>query len=125
MDVLHKHLQPNLKLLRKELEVYPLCPIITLGEPLLKLLTNNNEKVRDYWDYHLNTGTTGYSFLYSIDSLNCLGRNFFPFPHQPSIRKRSYNATFNSYIEYVKKVIDVHSSDKRLLIDNTTRDLAK
>lgn len=113
MDVLYKHLQPNLKLLRKELEAYPLCPIITLGEPLLKLLTNSSEKVRNYWDYHLNTGTTGHSFLYSKDTLNCLGRNFFPFPHQPSIRKKFYNDTFDSYIEYVKRVINVDSSGKK------------
>jgi len=125
MNVLYNHIQPNLELLREELNAYPSCPIITLGEPLLKLLTNKDENVRNYWDYHRNTGTTGYSFLYSIDRLNSLERNFFPFPHQPSMRKKFYNDTFDAYIEYVKRVIDVHSSDRTPLVDNSTRGLVK
>lgn len=125
MNVLYNHIQPNLELLRKELDAYPSCPIITLGEPLLKLLTNNGEKVRNYWDYHRNTGTTGYSFLYSIDRFNSLERNFFPFPHQPSMRKKFYNDTFDAYIEYVKRVIDVHSFDRTPLVDNSKRSLVK
>lgn len=125
MNVLYNHIQPNLELLREELNAYPSCPIITLGEPLLKLLTNKDEKVRNYWDYHRNTGTTGYSFLYSIDRLNSLERNFFPFPHQPSMRKKFYNNTFDAYIEYVKRVIDIHFSDTTPLADNSTRGLVK
>lgn len=40
-DVLNLHLEPNLKLLESELSDFEKCPIITLGEPVLKLLTNS------------------------------------------------------------------------------------
>ncbi len=49
--VLAAHLQPNLALLKEELSQYLDCPIITLGEPVLKLLTDKKHKVRDYWKY--------------------------------------------------------------------------
>lgn len=110
INVLYNHLQPNIDLLCKELACYPLCPIITLGEPLLKLLTSKEKKVRDYWDYNIITKTSGCRFFYSIDSVNKLGRFFFPFPHQPSMKKEFYNKTFSSYTEYARKVIHAHSA---------------
>lgn len=52
MNVLYNHIQPNLELLREELNAYPSCPIITLGEPLLKLLTNKDERLINYLVKH-------------------------------------------------------------------------
>ena len=55
-DVLKEHLAPNLRLLNKELSVFPNIPIITLGEPVLKLLMGNDKaKVRKYWGYEPET----------------------------------------------------------------------
>jgi hypothetical protein len=55
MDVLYAHLEPNLELLKEELSQYKGIPIITLGEPVLQLLTHPKAKVHEYWDYNIST----------------------------------------------------------------------
>lgn len=58
IEVLRKHLDINLKLLMKELESYPNIPVITLGEPVLQLLSNKpDDKVRSYWGYEKGEST--------------------------------------------------------------------
>jgi uracil-DNA glycosylase len=101
MEVLEKHLKPNLNLLRNELEKYGNAPIVTLGEPVLQLLTNEYEKVREFWDYNKKTKSTDGRFTYSEAKDNLLKRDFFPLPHQPSIRKEFYNANLESYLQIV------------------------
>jgi len=99
MDVLFNHLKPNLKLLKDELQVYPHQIVITLGEPVLQLLSNaTDDKVRKYWDY--SKGISRLAFKKCTD--NNLNRPFYPFPHQPSIRKVFYGQYLNQYLEYVK-----------------------
>ena len=95
-NVLIKHKTQNIELLRKEIECYKDSPIITLGEPVLRLLTNEEEKVRDYWNFQ----ERGYKYLSPEN--NVLGRYIFPFPHQPSMRKLLYNSNFKDYIKYMK-----------------------
>jgi len=102
MDVLYAHLQPNLELLKEEIFEFKNIPIITLGEPVLQLLTDPKAKVREYWDYNPNTGASNGNFSYSIASENKLSRDFYPFPHQPSIRKKFYNDTFDKYLKIIK-----------------------
>lgn len=104
-DVLTKHLSPNLCLLRKELSVFPDIPIITLGEPVLKLLTGNRHaKVRYYWGYDSKTRTCNGEFKCVGSEENKLNRTFYPYCHQPSIRKQFYKDkdTFRKYTDYVK-----------------------
>jgi uracil-DNA glycosylase len=101
-DVLEEHLQPNLELLKKELSVFPKCPIITLGEPVLKLLLNYKAKVRHYWGYNTNTKISNGVFKYVLANDNQLNRNIYPFCHLPSIRKKFYKTTLNQYLEFVK-----------------------
>ncbi len=101
MEVLEKHLKPNLNLLRNELEKYGNAPIVTLGEPVLQLLTNEYEKVREFWDYNKRTKSTDGRFACSMAKDNLLKRDFFPLPHQPSIRKEFYNANLESYLQIV------------------------
>ncbi|MCD8310513.1 MAG: hypothetical protein LUB83_04795 [Prevotellaceae bacterium] len=97
LEVLQAHLQPNLALLKEELAPYQDCPTITLGEPVLKLLTDAKEKVRDNWDYK----GCGYHCI-SPDH-NELGIVIYPFPHQPSYsRKKHYKEHFCNYIEFMK-----------------------
>lgn len=102
MDVLYAHLEPNLELLKEELSQYKGIPIITLGEPVLQLLTHPKAKVREYWDYNPKTGESNGNFTYSKANENKLGRDLYPFPHQPSIRKRFYGGTIDKYIRIVK-----------------------
>jgi len=100
MDVLNKHLNMNLKLLRNELQIYPDLPVITLGEPVLQLLSNiPGDKVRKYWDY--KNGVSGHVFTKCTD--NDLDRPFFPFPHQPSSGRKFYVETIKRYLDFVGK----------------------
>lgn len=102
IEVLIKHLQPNLDLLQRELSEFKNIPVITLGEPVLQLITNEYEKVREFWDYNKKTKTTGGRFTYSEAKDNQLNRDFFPFPHQPSIRKEFYKNTLTYYLQFMK-----------------------
>lgn len=94
-----------LPLLRDELSQFPSVPLITLGQPLLRAVINENvsPNVRDYWGYRPDwkTGRSGeYSFLEPGE--NILSRQIFPFPHQPSMRKRFYLEKMDQYTDFVK-----------------------
>jgi hypothetical protein len=82
-----------LPLLTRELAELPELPILTLGEPVLDLITCGSapQRVRDYW------GFQGYGMPACPDHYrtlppdeNLLGRLVFPLPHQPSLRKPFY-----------------------------------
>jgi hypothetical protein len=102
MDVLTNHLKPNLMLLKEELKIYSKVPILTLGEPVLQLLTHPKAKVREYWDYNKITGRSNRNFTFSEGIENKLEKDFYPFPHQPSIRKIFYKNTLSEYINFIK-----------------------
>ena len=107
LDVLQAHLNDNLTLLSKELSAFPKCPIITLGEPVLKLLVNpgNPDIVRYYWDYDKKTKSSNGEFHFVSANDNKLARDFFPICHQPSIRKDFYNKTFDKYMSFINSKI--------------------
>jgi uracil-DNA glycosylase len=104
-EVLQTHLEPNLKLLEQELEECRGIPVITLGQPVLQLLCGENALVRNYWDYDKMTGKSNGNFSYSNATENKLNRDFYPFPHQPSIRKEFYKNTLDSYSNFMKSKI--------------------
>jgi uracil-DNA glycosylase len=69
MKVLEAHKDVNIELLKEELNGLPNCPIITLGNPVLRLLSGDNkDTVSNYW----NGGQTYFEFE---------GRKIYPFPH--------------------------------------------
>lgn len=109
IEVLMCHLQPNLDLLQRELAEFKNIPVITLGEPVLQLITNEYEKIREFWDYNKKTKTTDGRFTYSEAKDNLPNRNFFPFPYQPSIRKEFYKNTLTDYLQFMKTEINQHS----------------
>lgn len=99
-DVMYKHLDMNLMLLRNEINAYPDVPVISLGEPVLQMLSKDNyDKVRKYWDYQ--KGSSGNNFRKCTD--NDLDRPFYPFPHQPSSVRKFYSETIKQYLNFVKK----------------------
>ena len=104
-EVLYAHLEPNLELLKQELDEYKGLPIIILGQPLLQLLCGKKALVRNYWGYKKKGGKTNGNFTYSNESENKLNRDFFPFPHQPSIRKEFYKNTLDVYTIFVNNKI--------------------
>ena len=106
-DVLKAHLNDNLTLLTRELSTSPKCPIITLGEPVLKLLVKESTPpiVRYYWDYDKKTKSSNGDFHFVLAKDNKLSRDFFPFCHQPSISKAFYKNTFNHYVNCMKNIV--------------------
>jgi uracil-DNA glycosylase len=101
IHILKAHLPSNLELLQEELAAFPKAKVITLGNPVLKLLTGDEARVRSYWDYQKGNKTNGI-FKKCDAKENRLGRNFYPFPHQPSITKEFYTNTVDKYIKFVR-----------------------
>lgn len=102
INVLKAHLNPNFELLKKEVSEFPDAKIITLGEPVLQLLTDENIRVRQFWGYDKKSGESNKNFSFCKASENKLKRDFYPFPHQPSVRKQFYKLNLEAYIEYMK-----------------------
>lgn len=98
-EVLTAHLEPNLKLLREEMSRFPECSIVTLGEPVLQLLTDDRHRVRDCWNYL----DCGYRYITASD--NKINRTIFPFPHITSMTKALYKENLQSYLEYMRRQI--------------------
>lgn len=107
ISVLENHLAANLELLNRELKQYSNVPIITLGLPVLQLLTNKENEVHNYWGYNKKTKKSESEFSYCNASKNKLMRDFFPFPHQPSILKKYYSDNLKDYIEFMKSSIRI------------------
>jgi uracil-DNA glycosylase len=106
VDVLQEFAPIWLPLLRAELATFPQAPVITLGQPLLAALVSEGASplVRDYWGYtpRWKSGETG-PFRYLEPGQNHLARVIFPFPHQPSVRKRFYKERLKDYTAFVKQ----------------------
>jgi hypothetical protein len=103
IDELRDHLTPNLNLINEELTYFPNVPIITLGQPVLSLLTTHltYQKVRTYWGYDTSTRKSDGNFQYCPATFNYLHRKLYPFPHQPSLRKQFYRNTTPLYLEFM------------------------
>ena len=111
VDVLHEHRQPNIDLLKEELSVYPNCPVITLGQPLLQLLVKDGgkKKMVFYWDYNSKTKVSNGNFRHAESDMNYLQRDFFPICHQPSwSRKPFYRTTLKDYLSYVNEHTNIN-----------------
>jgi hypothetical protein len=95
-----------LPFLKEELSVFPGAPVLTLGEPLLSALVVEgiSAQVRHYWGYRRDWQVSSpVDFRFVAPGENRLGRQLFPFPHQPSLRKKFYAENLGSYIEYMRQ----------------------
>lgn len=94
-----------LPLLYDELSCYNNIPVLTLGQPVLSLILNENSPglVREYWGYNKEwkSGKT-LQFKYVSPAGNKLGRMIFPFPHQPSITKQFYRDRMVDYTIFMR-----------------------
>ncbi|MBI5892795.1 MAG: hypothetical protein HZB79_03930 [Deltaproteobacteria bacterium] len=105
INIFREHRLYWLDLLKEELAQFPTIPIITLGEPLLEtiLKSSQNKKVRTYWGYNSDWKTSIDGPFQSISpKYTYLERKVFPFPHQPSIRKKFYYERLEKYATFVK-----------------------
>ena len=107
IDVLKQHFPQNIKLIRKELDLFPNAIVITLGEPLLNLIVHenreSNNRMTHYWDYDFQEKITNGNFRFLSKKDNYLNRDVFPLPHQPSISKAFYKMTIKRYLDFVKQ----------------------
>lgn len=101
--VLWAHLEPNLTLLKKEIAQYPNCPIITLGDPVFKLLSGNpKNRLNRLWGYQSKDKPSSGHF--QMKYIEHFGRNIYPLPHLPSWQKIAfYKNTLKDYLMFVKQ----------------------
>ena len=96
-------------ILKEEIKLYPNVPILTLGEPILSAIVNDNvfSKVNYYWGYNKLWKYRRFEAFKYIDCYeNKLGRIIIPFPHQPSMsRKEFYKFRFDDYCTYINNCI--------------------
>lgn len=102
IEVLEKHLAANLVLLKKELASFPNAKVMTLGEPVLRLLEGKKAFVKNYWDYDQKTRVSGGNYTHCLACNNQLGKDIFVFPHQPSLRKEFYKNYLDKYISFMR-----------------------
>jgi uracil-DNA glycosylase len=103
IDVFQEFASIWLPLLHDELSMFPQVAVITLGQPLLSALVNEGASphVRDYWGYVPGWTSGEAGPLQCLEpGENRLERVVFPFPHQPSIRKRFYKERFEDYTAF-------------------------
>jgi hypothetical protein len=105
VDIFQEFVDAWLPLLIDELAEFPKAPLITLGEPILAPLVcdGGSTKVRHYWGYvpHWDTQRL-LPFQYIKPQGNKLARVIFPFPHQPSLRKKFYHIKMKEYVAFVR-----------------------
>jgi len=108
IEVLQQHLFSNLELLNRELLMFPNAIVITLGEPLLKLIVRKKPetlgKMTRFWDYDFRKRASGGNFSFLSSEKNLLERDIFPLPHQPSLSKAFYKSTFEAYINFIRRL---------------------
>jgi len=102
--MIERHLGAWLGLLKTELAAFPKAVVLSLGEPVIQaIVTSGFRKVRDYWGYEGNNRADAGRFSYIRAENNLLGRDVFPLPHQPSVRKVFYSRWMEEYLGFVKR----------------------
>ncbi|MBP7583459.1 MAG: hypothetical protein KBA61_05475 [Spirochaetes bacterium] len=102
--MIERHLGAWIGLLKTELAAFPNAVVLSLGEPVIQaIVTSGYRKVRDYWGYAGNNSADVERFSYIRAENNLLGRDVFPLPHQPSVRKVFYSTWMGEYLHFVRK----------------------
>lgn len=107
-SLLTQHFNYWIALLQEELAQFPSACVITLGEPLLRqLVLDAKNNVSYYWNYVGRTKSNK-EFLTVKADQSRLGREFFPFPHQPAIgRSKFYKKYLDDYCCFLRKALSM------------------
>lgn len=92
-------------ILREELNRFPGAAVISLGEPVLAMLSATEPpEMKSFWGY--DKGWKNGKFTQPTKfaaAQNIVGRDIFPFVHQPSMRKAFYKQRWEAYIRYIRR----------------------
>lgn len=107
-DVLTETASSWLPLLRDELSRFPGATVITLGEPVLPVLVAPRSpiRMRHYWGWQRDWKSKGFGPFAIVGARqSVLGRAFFPFVHQPTMRgarSEFYRVRRDEYVRFVR-----------------------
>jgi uracil-DNA glycosylase len=92
-----------LPLLRREVACFPVAKVVTLGEPVYRLLCASESPVplRARWGHSRPRVRHG-EMSYVRDTESELGRAFFPFPHQQNASGEFYRTSFQDYLRVLR-----------------------
>lgn len=109
VNVLNASAPVWLPILRSEVEYFPAAAIISLGEPVLAMLTQSAayHDMKDYWGYdrRWKSGVRE-PMQYIAAEHSTIGRPIFPYIHQPSLRGARtafYREHMTEYVEFIRQ----------------------
>ena len=107
IDVLKESASIWLTILKKELEKFPEAMIVSLGEPVLKMLVKDGyfQEMKHYWGYHRKWKDGKSNTMTPIlTEMSALDRLTFPFVHEPTMRGNRtlfYREKWDDYIGFI------------------------
>ncbi len=107
-DVLAETSSRWMPLLRDELAQFPDAPVVCLGEPVLPVLVapGNPHTMRHYWGWRRDWKLKGCGPFATVNpTQSSLGRAFFPFVHQPTMRgsrHEFYRSRRDEYLRFMR-----------------------
>jgi uracil-DNA glycosylase len=92
-------------ILREELKRFPGVAVISLGEPVLAMLSATEvPKMKSFWGYDKDWKSGKFTQPTKFTAAqNIVGRDIFPCVHQPSMRKAFYQQRWDEYIRYIRR----------------------
>lgn len=108
VDVLVESGPVWLPILQEELGSFPKAAVVSLGEPVLAMLSSTGpSKMGSFWGYHKDwqQGTFVEPMKLAADQ-NVVGRDIFPFVHEPTTRGRRtefYRERREAYMSFIRQ----------------------
>ena len=92
-------------ILREELQQFPAAAVISLGEPVLAMLADADApKMKSFWGYDKDWKNGKFVQPTKLAAAqSTVGRDIYPFVHQPSMRKAFYKQRRDEYIRFIRR----------------------
>ena len=102
--IISKYVEYWLPVLEEEIKEYEDVPILTLGQPILKFLVNEDVKneLKFYWGYNSENSNRDFKIIEKND--NKLNRIIIPFPHVTTKNNSFYKDEFDNYCEFINRI---------------------
>ena len=102
--IISKYVEYWLPVLEEEIKEYEDVPILTLGQPILKFLVNEDVKneLKFYWGYNSENSNRDFKIIEKKD--NKLNRIIIPFPHVTTKNNSFYKDEFDNYCEFINRI---------------------